>query len=317
VLLLVVALAGCGRRHALDQVRLDSSTAEAGADSSTPTTPAPPVGLTVPTPTMRQVVTPPPPSYGDGRLDCLADSEFEATSDIDEGVTGYESSQRAVEIFLLQRALAFQIRTPAPTVGTVVLDGREVLRAEADELADGTYRVVRYSGCADEPPGPEGTTPELAQPCPNPGPIYSEEPVGPLEQTGTFRPLFDVVALADGRRYSLREFRDRPVVLGAEVGVTECRIADGSWPDGRLRSGDATLLPVGTPLYAVDGEPIDETIAVDVPEGPLVYQYVGLEGAAPLVTPSPAVSAPSPVVTNTPQPTAGATPVAPTSNGSG
>jgi hypothetical protein len=150
------------------------------------------------------VATPPPPADGDGLLDCRDDSQFETTSDLDVGMAGYESPQRAVEIFLLERALAFEIRTPSPTVGTVVVDGQEVLRAEAEELADGLYRVVGYSGCAEEPFGPDWTTPALAQPCPDPGVIYSEEPVGPLEQTGAFRELFDVVVLDGGRGYSLR-----------------------------------------------------------------------------------------------------------------
>lgn len=133
----------------------------------------------------------------------------------------------------------------------------------------GLYTVVDYSGCAGELPGPDGTTPALTQPCPDPSVIYSEEPIGPLEQTGTFRPLFDEVVLDGGRRYSLRESPAEPIVLGAQLAVTTCRIADGSWPDGRLRGGDATLLMVGTPLYAVDGQPVQDTIGVDAPEGPL------------------------------------------------
>lgn len=315
VLLLLVAPVGCSRGQATGQVVLQGTTAEAAAGMSTPMMPALPVESPLPTPMAPAVATPPPPADGDGRLDCRDDSQVETTSDLDLGVAGYESPQQAVEVFLLERALAFEIRTPSPTVGTVVLDGQEVLRAEAAELANGLYRVVGYSGCADEQFGPDWTTPALAQPCPDPGVIYSEEPVGPLEQTGTVRELFDVVVLDGGRGYSLRAFSDA-VALGPQVGVTQCRIADGSWPDGRFRSGDATLLPVGTPLYAVDGEPIEETIAVDAPEGPLVYQYVGLEGAAPLVTPSPAVAAPAPVVTSTPNPTANEMPVAPTMDGS-
>lgn len=299
VALLIVMLGGCGGDQPVDQVRLADPT------SASPTTPASPTAhasSTMPaSEQMSAIATPPPPADGDGLLDCETTSAFDAISDV-EGVTGFDSPQRAVETFLLERALAMEIRTPSPTVGTVLFDGREVLRAEAEELADGTYLVVRYSGCDDDLVGPEWTTPALARPCPEPGVIYSEEPIGPLEQTGIVRELFDVVVLEGGRQYSRRDFSDQPVVLGAQVGVTECRIAEGSWPDGRFRSGDATLLPVGTPLFAVEGEPTAETIAANSPDGPVVYQYVALEGAAPLVTPSPAVTAPAPRMTATPQP---------------
>lgn len=314
-LLMVVAMAGCsGGGQPFDQVLFDSPTAEAGRTTST-TTSTPRVVPTGPMPPASDGATPPPAADQDGRLDCLDGTQFEVTSALTADATGFESPQRAVEVFLLERALAEEVQTTSRQVGTIVIDGREVLRAEADQLADGTYRVSSYSGCTNEPPGPEGTTAALARPCPPPGAGYDEQPTDEQEHTGTSNPLFDVVVLDGGRQYSLRHFPDRPVVLGAQVGVTECRIADGAWPDARLRSGDATLLPVGTPLFAVEGQPVAETIAADSPGGALVYQYVALEGAAPLVTPSPAVPAPDPVETSTPQATAGATPN-PTTTGS-
>jgi hypothetical protein len=313
-LLMVAAMAGCtGGGQAVDQVLLDSPATPAG--TSTPTTASTPrVVPTGPIPSASDGATPTSSADQDGQLDCLDDSQFEMTSELTADATGFESPQRAVEVFLLERALADEVQTTSPQVGTIVIDGREVLRAEADQLADGTYAVSRYSGCANEPPGPEGTTAALAQPCPSPRGSHDEQPTDEQEEIAS-PPLFDVVVVDGGRQYSLRHFGD-PVVLGAQVGVTECRIADGAWPDARLRSGDATLLPVGTPLFAVEGQPVAETIAADSPGGALVYQYVALDAAAPLITPSPAVPAPEPVETSAPQATAEPTPT-PAATGSG
>ena len=74
-------------------------------------------------------------------------------------------------------------------------------------------------------------------------------------------------------QYYLLEEEDSDVALGEVVGRVRCRlIGSGTPADYEVRDGDAAYLDVGTKLYRVVGQPLDEVLAVRFGDQTALYR---------------------------------------------
>jgi len=123
--------------------------------------------------------------------------------------------------------------------------------------------ALSAAGCASERDNPAGA--EF-------GPVVPHACPAPLQPNG--EGMIAIVDYADFVRFDGRDYYLRPrksgtseVPLEESIGTVVCRLA-GKEPEGyRIQNGDAPCLSPGTPIFAIDGEPVHERIAVQLDDG--------------------------------------------------
>ncbi len=85
----------------------------------------------------------------DGELDCDPTTVWAEEGSVPEGTAGLVASADAVEAYLepFQENHGGEIVLLAPTQGSLVVEGSEVVSGEATELPDGGFLVLEGAGC--------------------------------------------------------------------------------------------------------------------------------------------------------------------------